>query len=414
MKQGMYIVLKRVEQGYSCYNTRTGETKVFAKEQLLTMPDVQGVSCDEITEFGSLEEYRAQQEMLAELVGGITYRGEFFPVGERPVELRVFDDVSTDMMNGCISDKGVLELGRLGDNTSLDFKFPKDMQHPRVIDCSGMLYAMFENFTTVSDNNLWDSCSLYSDLEELHLSFRSFTVSEQEFQNAPKLRVVVVSDFVGSSDAPQMKAYINRKAFYACRQLETVNLTGVTMDVLADNIFYCCDKLHTVSLPKGLTTIKYNAFQGCKSLKQIELPETLKTIEAWAFAASGLVSVKLPKNVVSISNCFYECKDLLTVDLRYIKKIPAEPLFTDCTSLQEVILGENLSKFSPVAFEGCKNLKEVRLPAHLRKSNILMGATVSACCPVFLISRQLAEDLKLKDESGVFKRIGMPYRIVND
>lgn len=410
----MYIVLKREEQGYSCYNTRTGKTKVFATEQLLAMSDVQGVSGDEITEFGSLEEYRAQQEMLAELVGGIQYTNELCSGCNGAFELRCFGNVSTTMLNGCISDKGVLELGRLGENTNFDFELPEDIQHPRVIDCSGMFYAMFQNYNPDCLVRSLEFCPLYSDLEEVYLSFGSFTLSEQEFQNAPKLRVVVVSDFVGSSDAPQMKAYINRKAFYACRQLETVNLAGVTMDVLADNIFYCCDKLHTVSLPKGLTTIKYDAFRGCKSLKQIELPETLQKIEPWAFSASGLVSVKLPKNVVSISNCFYECKDLLTVDLRHIKKISAEPLFTGCTSLQEVILGENLSKFSPVAFEGCKNLKEVRLPAHLRKSNILMGATVSACCPVFLISRQLAEDLKLKDESGVFKRIGMPYRIVND
>ena len=100
---------------------------------------------------------------------------------------------------------------------------------------------------------------------------------------------------------------IGRSAFAWC--YAQVNLkSGLT--TIADNAFYR-NKLKSLVLPNGVTTIGANAFTYSISLSNytITIPNTVTSIGASAFSeSSGIVKVILGSNVTSIgANAFYKC-----------------------------------------------------------------------------------------------------------
>ena len=49
-------------------------------------------------------------------------------------------------------------------------------------------------------------------------------------------------------------------------------------------MFYDCQNLKQIKLPKGTKEILGNAFQWCSSLKNVDLPSNIKYVEAGAFS----------------------------------------------------------------------------------------------------------------------------------
>lgn len=170
----------------------------------------------------------------------------------------------------------------------------------------------------------------------------------------------------------------------------TVTYAGTEYKVTSIGVeaFYDCS-FTSVTIPDGVTIIKYSAFQNCTELTEVTFGNSITTIEYSAFYyCTSLKQVTIPKSVTNIGvNVFFYCTALthINVDaanpayssengvlfnkdkttlLRYPAAKPGatytvpksvtcigENAFGQCTALKELTLSENVSKIESYAFE---------------------------------------------------------------
>lgn len=114
----------------------------------------------------------------------------------------------------------------------------------------------------------------------------------------------------------------------------------------------------------GLSTIESNAFYQCTNLIYIELPESITSIGAYAFyKCSSLTSVKLPKNVLSIgSHVFYGCSSLEGIDIPDGVTTIGQYTFYQCSKIKTIELPESVRDIGNSAFSKCTNLVNIKIP----------------------------------------------------
>ena len=111
---------------------------------------------------------------------------------------------------------------------------------------------------------------------------------------------------------------------------------------IADNAFYYCTAMTSVTIPEGIETIGDWAFAGCISLTEIVLPDTVTEIGEGAFhGCSNVTSFTFSKNLTKIDDF----------------------AFYGCTGLSEIALPESLVEIGSAAFFGCQGLTALTLPA---------------------------------------------------
>jgi hypothetical protein len=141
--------------------------------------------------------------------------------------------------------------------------------------------------------------------------------------------------------------------------------------------------------PEGMESIGAWCFLGCSNLKEVSLPSTLKSISYQAFERSGLTSCVIPDGCWMSYGVFDDCASLTYVKLpSYMESIP-EMTFQGCSSLKSFEMPSGVKAIGYDAFQAsglevihfpdavtilergvcknCKNLKEVRFPASLKK-----------------------------------------------
>ena len=102
------------------------------------------------------------------------------------------------------------------------------------------------------------------------------------------------------------------------------------------------DRIITVSLPDGLTTIGKYAFLNCEALASLRVPDTVTRIGEYAFA---------------------ECKSLRLVQIGSGISEISEGAFSACEALSGLTLPEGLQKIGLTAFYRCASLPAVTIPS---------------------------------------------------
>lgn len=89
-------------------------------------------------------------------------------------------------------------------------------------------------------------------------------------------------------------------------------------DTITAHMFYHCNNLIAIDLPKGVKYIGNWAFCGCSRLISINLPEGVTRIGIHAFSyCRNLTSIDLPEGITSIGyNTFYNCSSLKDMYLK--------------------------------------------------------------------------------------------------
>ena len=119
-----------------------------------------------------------------------------------------------------------------------------------------------------------------------------------------------------------------------------------------------CTQLTEVTLPDSLITIGEDAFSRCSSLTSVVVPDSVTTIGYYAFSmCSNLSTVKIGDNVTSIGNsAFYECTSLTEVTIPNGVSSIGKNAFTFCSSLTTVEISESVYAIGTGAFEDCSSL----------------------------------------------------------
>ena len=100
---------------------------------------------------------------------------------------------------------------------------------------------------------------------------------------------------------PESVEVIDYCAFQDCIALQNVSLPK-HMKTLHGSAFFKDSALRAVNLPEGLTVIENGTFQDCTSIETVTIPEGVKTIEEFAFAGSGIKSLRLPKSLETVQD----------------------------------------------------------------------------------------------------------------
>lgn len=129
-------------------------------------------------------------------------------------------------------------------------------------------------------------------------------------------------------------------AFEGCFNLKTLNIPKITQ--IEEGTFSGYKKLETINLNwNNLTSIGKYTFYNCKAFKEdIVLNESITELGDFAFAGSGITSIKCT-NVHKIEDfCFSDCENLKYIELPKVNVIGSYLIF-GTASLQYLFLGDN-------------------------------------------------------------------------
>ena len=145
---------------------------------------------------------------------------------------------------------------------------------------------------------------------------------------------------------------------------------------IQEDAFRDCKNLREVMFEDGsaLKKIGPNAFYGCIRLASFALPEGLEEIGMYAFYQSDICSVTFPASLrIVAQGAFAGCKSLKTAVLNE----GLEVLGTDDgkklggvfqgSALESVELPSTLTTIGDSAFEGCRDLKKVKMSDGLER-----------------------------------------------
>lgn len=149
-------------------------------------------------------------------------------------------------------------------------------------------------------------------------------------------------------------------------------MDGQTITSIAENAFYNCTNLKSITIPNGVIEIGKGAFAYCTKLEEVSFGANVKvigdsafgrtaltnidltgieSIGIGAFAHSQLINITIPDSVTNISKqAFRSCKKLEVVEMgNGVNYIPQE-MFYECEKLSTFVLPESIESIGKHAF----------------------------------------------------------------
>ena len=258
--------------------------------------------------------------------------------------------------------------------------------------------------TVIGDNAFFD-CPLLPRIEVStdNVSYKS--VDGILYNKAGTRMIVYPAAHAGTSyNVPSGVTQIDDYAFYASKALKVVSLPSSVSSVgkavfkncsaltqaslaadmkikkIEDEFFSGCKKLSALSIPSAVTAIGDKAFYGCAAIPLLAIPDTVTTVGSAAFAnCSGMKSVTIGKGVTAVSgSAFTGCTALTEYKLASGASYSVDDgvLFNkDGTRLiaypagkaaESYTVGDKVTTIGANAFDSCKNLKKLNIPASVK------------------------------------------------
>ena len=122
----------------------------------------------------------------------------------------------------------------------------------------------------------------------------------------------------------------------------TYDSTPYSVTSIGDQTFYCCSGLTSVTIPNSVTSIGRSAFTSCTGLTSVIFnAENCKTMGTYYFPV------------------FSNCTKLSSVTIgENVKNIPSFA-FYDCDGLTSITIPNSVTSIGDAAFENCKGLTSI-------------------------------------------------------
>ena len=138
----------------------------------------------------------------------------------------------------------------------------------------------------------------------------------------------------------------NNNPYVVLIEVKDTNITSINIHSNTKIIYYAfsgCEKLASVTLPNGVTSIGACAFWNCFDLTSIEIPDSVTSIDYGAFAyCKSLTSVTIPNSVTSIGeDAFRDCYKLTSITIPDSVTSIGELAFINCYSLTSITVDES-------------------------------------------------------------------------
>lgn len=161
-------------------------------------------------------------------------------------------------------------------------------------------------------------------------------------------------------------------------------------------LFSYMKSLHTIKLPNSMEKMGTGLFYGCDSLTSVTLPKSLKT-----WSSSWDLSFHQTDNLTSIliddSNPYYSSDGSALFD-KYKTK-----MFFAVNSLREYAIPSSVSEISNGAFSNCQHLKTLVLPLRLKRENV-SASIFQACDSLYSISVDEKNPYLCSDGSALYNK----------
>ena len=124
------------------------------------------------------------------------------------------------------------------------------------------------------------------------------------------------------------------------------------------------DKIESVMIEDGVTSIGKYAFFDCSSLASIKLPNSISSIGIAAFNnCSSLASITLPNSISSIGElAFYYCSSLTSITIPNSVTNIEKYAFCGCSMLASITISNSVTSIAESTFENCTRLKSITIP----------------------------------------------------
>ena len=238
-------------------------------------------------------------------------------------------------------------------------------------NCSKMyLKSQMFNVTTISEG-AFCGCSNFKYLEspetQSTLSLGKIKcINKNTFKGCTSLQYVDLTNNITS---------IGDSAFENCNNLIALYNDVKNLKIINKRAFYNCTKLETINI-QNLTEIGNEAFKNCTmydinyDINSDGFPINVETIGKNCFENSGIKKLTIQKNskLKSISEyAFYNCAKLKTVDLsNSIIEIFEKYSFSNNNLLYKIYLPNTLTWIKNCVFLNCKSLYNIILPSSLK------------------------------------------------
>ena len=196
-----------------------------------------------------------------------------------------------------------------------------------------------------------------------------------------KIKTVVIEEGVTT---------IGDSAFSFCRSLSKIELPS-SVTSIGSSTFEFCRSLSQINIPKGVTSIGKSAFFYCRSLSQIELPSSITSIEDSVFeGCSSLDEINVQegnKNYSSVDGILFNKEKTKIIKYPQGKKetnynIPegvtsiGKYAFFECSSLSQINIPEGVTTIGDGAFRFCRSLSKIELPSSVTR---IAGYAFNGC-----------------------------------
>ena len=206
---------------------------------------------------------------------------------------------------------------------------------------------------------------------------------------------------------------IANNAFYYCSAVTSISIPN-SITTIEPNAFIYCTELVSVNIPDSVTNIKSQAFNGCSKLTSITIPSSVTFIGDWAFASSGLTEITIPETVTTLESdgegLFYGCSALTTVVLPNTLTKLGWYFFKDCTNLTTVNIPDSITKIGKQAFYRCSELTLDALPSSL--TTIEDEAFATDSYDMYTFSKLIIPDKVTKIGAKAFYGCVEMYRVI--
>lgn len=150
-------------------------------------------------------------------------------------------------------------------------------------------------------------------------------------------------------------------AFYYSNNMTDVSLPS-SITTLGKSAFYFCTGLTSINIPSSVTGIGPNTFAGCNSLTSLSIPSSVTSISSYAFSGCSNIAeltIEDSETTLKIGNNAFSRVALTSL---YLGRNLDDTPFKNNSTLQTVLIGENVTALKWGAFSGCTALEKVITP----------------------------------------------------